>query len=169
MPLRGLLRKAGLSTLGAAGTVSGVEHDSRRVRRGQIFCALPSASGKATDAAAYAIQAADAGACAVVATPAALRKAVLGKGIVGLPCADVRGAYGRLCAAFHGFPARHLALTGITGTNGKTTTAFLLRGLLDPGGLRSVLVGTIGYWVGRRFHDAPNTTPSALELQALFA
>ena len=169
--LSSLLKRAGLSAEGARGPAAGVEHDSRRVLPGQVFCALPSASGKAADAAAHAVQAAKAGAAAVVAPAAVLRAAGLGKGggILALPCGDVRGAYARLCAAAHGFPARRLALSGITGTNGKTTTSFLLRGLLDPGRRASALLGTVGYWIGRRFHEAPNTTPSALELQTLFA
>ena len=71
--------------------------------------------------------------------------------------------------AWPGFPDKlRLALSGITGTNGKTTTSFLLRGLLEDG-WDSVLIGTVAYWVGPKKLEAPNTTPSALELQSLFA
>jgi len=172
LSLSSLLRKAGLAAPGIRslrGRVLGVEHDSRRAVSGRIFCALPSASGKARDAAAHVIEAASKGAVAVLAAPSVLRKASLDTRVLRIAEADVVGAYARLCAAFHGFPARRLALSGITGTNGKTTTAFLLRGLLDPGRRRSALLGTVGYWIARRFHEAPNTTPSAQELQALFA
>ncbi|HTB23229.1 MAG TPA: UDP-N-acetylmuramoyl-L-alanyl-D-glutamate--2,6-diaminopimelate ligase [bacterium] len=167
LPLAALLRKAGLSGSGLRGTVTGLEHDSRRVKAGAVFFALPSASGKAADTAAHARDAAAKGALAVVASPAVLRKA--GLGALGVASPDVVGAYACLCAAAYGFPARRLELSGVTGTNGKTTTAFLLRGILDPERRSSALLGTVGYWVGRRFHDAPNTTPSALDLQALFA
>jgi UDP-N-acetylmuramoyl-L-alanyl-D-glutamate--2,6-diaminopimelate ligase len=115
------------------------------------------------------MDAAKRGAAALVAPAALLRALKPGPGVLAIPAADIRGAYALLCAAFYGFPGRRLALSGITGTNGKTTTAFLLRGLLDPGRKSSLLLGTVGNWVGRRFSEAANTTVSALELQALLA
>ncbi|MGH7442669.1 MAG: Mur ligase family protein, partial [bacterium] len=171
LALATLLRRAGLLVprYVGRGTISGIAHDSRRVSKGAFFCAMESVSGRDADILAHVNEAVRGGAVAVLADPKVLKRTVLGAGVAALPCADVRGAYARLCAAFYGFPARRLGLSGITGTNGKTTTSFLLRGLLDPQGLRSALVGTVGYWVGRRFQPAPNTTPSALELQALLA
>ncbi len=166
LPLAALLRRAGLPAAGAKGLVSAVEHDSRRVRAGAVFCALPSASGRDADLGAHLRDAVARGAAALLA-PAAALAAAPGGAALRLPSRDVRADYARLCAAFHGFPARRLRLAGVTGTNGKTTTTFLLRGLLDPGGARSALVGTVAYWVGKRRRAAPNTTPSALELQAL--
>ena len=167
--LAALLKAAGLPSAGASGRVSQVAHDSRASAKGALFCALPSASGKHADAAAHVAQAVSRGARAVVADPALLKALRLPKGVLAVPCADPSAALALLSAAWHGFPARRLALSGVTGTNGKTTTSFLLRGLLDTAGRRSALIGTVGYWVGPHFHPAPNTTPSAPELQALFA
>jgi UDP-N-acetylmuramoyl-L-alanyl-D-glutamate--2,6-diaminopimelate ligase len=131
--------------------------------------AVGSASGRHSDAAAHLAQAAAKGASLVLGLPSDLAAAGPQAQAVGLPVDDPARALAALAAAWHGFPARKLALHGITGTNGKTTTSFLLRGLLQAHGRPSALVGTVGYWVGARFHEAPNTTPSALSLQALFA
>jgi UDP-N-acetylmuramoyl-L-alanyl-D-glutamate--2,6-diaminopimelate ligase len=147
----------------------GLAHDSRLVKPGFLFAALPSASGKATDTAAYIRQAVAKGAIAVLAQPAALAAARLPAKVAAVPAADVAAAYARLCAAFYGLPADKLKLTGVTGTNGKTTTTYLLRGLLKQKGWDSVLVGTVAYYVGAKKFDSPNTTPSALELQQLLA
>jgi UDP-N-acetylmuramoyl-L-alanyl-D-glutamate--2,6-diaminopimelate ligase len=147
----------------------GLAHDSRLVKRGYLFAALPSASGKQTDALSYIRQAVKAGAAAILAEPKILRAASLPGSVRALPVADVRTAYALACAEHFGWPARKLRLTGITGTNGKTTTSFLLRGLLAQKGWDSVLIGTVAYMVGQKKLEAPNTTPSALELQSLFA
>ena len=148
---------------------SGVAHDSRLVKKGFLFAALPSASGKQTDALAYVRQAVKKGAAGILADPKLLKAAKLPAKIAALPAADVRTAYALACAEHYGWPATKLKLSGITGTNGKTTTSFLLRGLLAQKGWDSVLVGTVAYWVGKKQLDSPNTTPSALELQSLFA
>jgi UDP-N-acetylmuramoyl-L-alanyl-D-glutamate--2,6-diaminopimelate ligase len=147
----------------------GIAHDSRQVKKGYLFAALPSASGHQTDALAYIRQAVQKGALAVLAEPKTLKAAQLPLAVTGFAAKDVRHAYGEACAAHFGWPAKKLRLTGITGTNGKTTTSFLLRGLLEQKGWSSVLVGTVEYRVGKKRLEAPNTTPSALELQSLFA
>ena len=147
----------------------GVAHDSRQVKPGFLFAALPSASGKQTDALAYVKQAVAKGAQAILAEPALLKTAKLPASVLAIPTRDIRAAYAEACAAHFGRPAQKLRLSGITGTNGKTTTSFLLRGVLEKKGWSSVLVGTVAYYVGRKQLDAPNTTPSALELQSLFA
>ena len=167
--LAALLRHAGLKAIGVRGRVSSLAQDSRTVAKGAFFCALPSASGKHADEAAYLRQAVQRGAVAVLASPAALKSAALPASVTAVASRDLRGDFARLCAAFYGKPAQRLRLSGITGTNGKTTTSFLLRGLLQAHSGKNALVGTVGYWVGSRFHEAPNTTPSTLELQALFA
>jgi UDP-N-acetylmuramoyl-L-alanyl-D-glutamate--2,6-diaminopimelate ligase len=147
----------------------GLSHDSRLVKKGYLFAVLPSASGKQTDAGAYVRQALERGASAILAEPAVLKAAALPPTVAALASTDVRRAYALACAQYYGWPARKLRLSGITGTNGKTTTSYLLRGILAQKGWDSVLVGTVAYWVGRQAQAAPNTTPSALELQALFA
>lgn len=163
-----LLRQVGLPPAAGEASLRGLSLDSRRCRRGELFCALPSASGKAVDAVAHVRQAAAAGAAAVLALPAVLRAAgPLGR-TLALPSLQPRRDAALLAAAFHGHPGRRLVLAAVTGTNGKTTITFLAHGLLKakhPG----ALIGTVGYWIGDRRHAASHTTPSALELQALLA
>ena len=80
-----------------------------------------------------------------------------------------RRALARLSANFYGRPAERLSITGITGTNGKTTTSFLLSAMLRAGGRKAALVGTVEYRIGDEVLPAPHTTPEALELNQLFA
>jgi UDP-N-acetylmuramoyl-L-alanyl-D-glutamate--2,6-diaminopimelate ligase len=170
MKLDSLLKDAGLKKPQGSAVISGISLDSRQVKAGDLFCAIPSASGKHADAAAYVHSAIQKGAAAILAQPAVLMAAGSLGAAVAVPSADPARDAARLAAAFHGHPADKLRLSGITGTNGKTTTAFLLHGLLtDAGRQPGCLVGTVAYYVGRKAMDAPNTTPSALELQALFA
>src|SRR5208283_1191445 len=79
-----------------------------------------------------------------------------------------RRALARLSANFYKRPAERLAVTGITGTNGKSTTAFLIEAILTAAGRRSALIGTIEYHVAGRVCPAPHTTPEALELARIF-
>jgi UDP-N-acetylmuramoyl-L-alanyl-D-glutamate--2,6-diaminopimelate ligase len=148
---------------------TGIAHDSRQVKKGYLFAALPSASGKQTDTLGYIRQAVKRGAAGVLAEAKVLKAAQLPPAVAGIASKALRRDYAAACADHYGWPAKKLRLTGITGTNGKTTTSFLLRGLLQQKGWSSVLVGTVEYRVGQKRLDAPNTTPSALELQSLFA
>src|SRR5579862_9244072 len=76
---------------------------------------------------------------------------------------------GRLSANFYKRPAERIAIIGITGTNGKSTTAFLIESILTAAGRKSALVGTIEYHVAGRVYPAPHTTPEALELARMFS
>jgi UDP-N-acetylmuramoyl-L-alanyl-D-glutamate--2,6-diaminopimelate ligase len=80
-----------------------------------------------------------------------------------------RRALARVSANFYRRPAERLAISGITGTNGKTTTSFLLNSILEAAGRKTVLVGTIEYHIAGRVIEAPHTTPEALELQRMFS
>lgn len=82
---------------------------------------------------------------------------------------NTREAYGLLCQAFYDYPAEKLAMVGITGTNGKTTTAFLIKDILDTCGKRAGLIGTVQNMVGDQTYPAQLTTPDALELNRLLA
>lgn len=82
---------------------------------------------------------------------------------------DTRAAYGLLCQAFYGYPAEKLTMIGITGTNGKTTTAFLIKDILESCGNKCGLIGTVKNMVGDREYPAHLTTPDALELNRLLA
>ncbi len=149
---------------GAAGPeVTGVDYDSRRVKPGFVFVAM---RGETTDGNRYIDAAIKAGAVAVVSdsveeTPRA--------GVAWATVQQGRRALAVVSGNFYGHPERKLALTGITGTNGKTTTAFITEGILTAAGRKSGLVGTIEYHVAGRVVPAPHTTPEALELQQIFA
>jgi UDP-N-acetylmuramoyl-L-alanyl-D-glutamate--2,6-diaminopimelate ligase len=140
--------------------VTALAEDSRRVRPGTLFVAVP---GVREDGARYAADAARRGAVAVVAErPLPIPVPTL---VVG----DARAAGADLAAAFHGRPAESLACVGVTGTKGKTTTTFLLQAALEGAGLRAGLVGTVEIRMGERRIPAAHTTPGAMELQSHLA
>src|SRR4051794_20431835 len=93
----------------------------------------------------------------------------LGLGVPEVRVEDVRAAMARAGARFHGDPTARLQVVGITGTNGKTTTAFLVRELLEAGGIRCGLMGTVKSVVGGVEREVVRTTPEAFDLQAAFA
>ncbi|HEU4395143.1 MAG TPA: UDP-N-acetylmuramoyl-L-alanyl-D-glutamate--2,6-diaminopimelate ligase [Planctomycetota bacterium] len=140
--------------------VTGLAEDSRRVRPGTLFVAVP---GVHEDGARYAADAARRGAVAVVA------ERTLPVSVPTLVVGDARAAGADLAAEFHGRPAGALACAGITGTKGKTTTSFLLQAALEGAGRRTGLVGTVEVRIGERRIPAAHTTPGALELQAHLA
>ncbi|MEI8311686.1 MAG: UDP-N-acetylmuramoyl-L-alanyl-D-glutamate--2,6-diaminopimelate ligase, partial [Verrucomicrobiota bacterium] len=112
----------------------------------------------------FAQQAAGKGAAAVVAESAI--------GDCGCPVvrvADARAAMADIAAAFYGHPDRSLKCAGVTGTNGKTTSAFLMKHMLDSASLRSGLIGTVKYVVGTEEISAPRTTPESADLQEMLA
>jgi UDP-N-acetylmuramoyl-L-alanyl-D-glutamate--2,6-diaminopimelate ligase len=141
--------------------IGGLEYDSRRIKPGDVFVAM---RGESSDGNKFIDQAISAGAVAVV-TDSASEK----------PRADVawaqvphgRRALARLSANFYKKPAERLAITGITGTNGKSTTAFLIESILAATGRKSALIGTIEYHVAGKTLPAPHTTPEALELNRI--
>ena len=143
--------------------VAGVEYDSRRVRPGTVFVAM---KGETSDGNRFIDQAIAAGAIAIVTDSAAEapRPAVGWAQVV-----HGRRALARLSANFYKRPAERIANTGITGTNGKSTTAFLIESILQAAGRKTALVGTIEYHVAGKILPAPHTTPEALELNRLLS
>lgn len=143
--------------------ITAIEYDSRQVRPGALFVAM---KGGATDGNRYIEQAIKAGAVAIATdTPAVFES-------LHLPSVQVahgRRALAELCRAFYEYPDKKLGLSGVTGTNGKTTTAFLLEQILRLQKRRTILVGTIEYRVGDRVMPSPHTTPESRDLLALFA
>src|ERR1039457_3588556 len=119
--------------------VSGVEYDSRQVKPGDAFVAM---RGESSDGNKFIDQAIASGAVAVVSDSAA-EQAREGVAWVRVPAG--RRALARLSANFYRRPAEKLAITGITGTNGKSTTAFLVESVLAAAGRKSALIGTIEY------------------------
>lgn len=139
-----------------------VEYDSRRVKPGCVFVAM---RGETSDGNRFIDQAIQAGAVAVI-TDSATEKPRPNVGWAMV--ANGRRALARVSANFYKKPAERIAITGITGTNGKSTTAFLAESILTAAGRKSALIGTIEYHVAGKVLPAPHTTPEALELNRIF-
>ena len=161
MRLNPLLQSAGIPAVLADPEISSLSYDSRLAAAGSLFFALP---GAKTNGAEFAQQAAGKGAAAVVAES---RIGDCGCPVVEVP--DARAAMADIAASFYGHPDRSLKCAGVTGTNGKTTTAFLMKHLLDSASLRSGLIGTVKYVVGSEEISAPRTTPESVDLQEMMA
>jgi UDP-N-acetylmuramoyl-L-alanyl-D-glutamate--2,6-diaminopimelate ligase len=142
--------------------VSGVEYDSRRVKPGSVFVAM---RGESSDGNRFIDQAIQAGAVAVVTDCAAQKPR---PNVAWALVPHGRRALARVSANFYKKPGERIAVTGITGTNGKSTTAFLVESILTAAGRKSALIGTIEYHVAGRVLPAPHTTPEALELNRIF-
>jgi UDP-N-acetylmuramoyl-L-alanyl-D-glutamate--2,6-diaminopimelate ligase len=143
--------------------VGSVEYDSRRVKPGCVFVAM---RGESSDGNRFIDQAIQAGAVATVTDSAAEKPR---PGVAWAVVPDGRRALARISANFYGKPAERIAITGITGTNGKSTTAFLVEAILSAAGRKSALIGTIEYHVAGKVLPAPHTTPEALELNRIFS
>ena len=140
--------------------ISDLAYDSRAVRPGTLFFCVP---GFTSDGHDYAPTAVEHGAAALVVE----RPLHLGVPEVQVP--DARAAMAPAAAAFHGDPTRALDVVGVTGTNGKTTTAFLVRALLEADGRQTGLLGTVTSIVGGEERAVVRTTPEAFDLQRDFA
>ncbi|MDX6664206.1 MAG: UDP-N-acetylmuramoyl-L-alanyl-D-glutamate--2,6-diaminopimelate ligase, partial [Solirubrobacteraceae bacterium] len=140
--------------------IAHLAHDTREVRDGTLFFCVPGFTRDGHDLAPAAI---DAGAVALVV------QRPLATGVPEVVVESVRAAMAPAAARFHGDPTARLPLVGITGTNGKTTTAFLVRGLLEAAGRQCGLLGTVTSYVGGEQRPTVRTTPEAIELQATFA
>ncbi len=154
-------------TLGPTGPVSvtGVTHDSRAVRPGDLYAALP---GAHAHGAQFAAVAARDGAVAILTDPAG----VMAASVAGLPVLVVpspRAVLGAVSRWAFGAPADDLLMLGVTGTNGKTTTTYLIEAGLRAAGLRTGLVGTVETRIDGDAVPSVRTTPEAPDLQALFA
>ncbi len=141
--------------------VSGCTCDSRRVEPGDLFAALP---GSRRDGRDFAAQATARG-CSAVLSQRPVSDTTLPSCIVP----DARDAYARICQTLAGNPSHELKVTGVTGTNGKTTTSCLIAGVLTAAGQQVGLLGTLGYLDGREIEDATLTTPPAGELATWLA
>ena len=149
----------------AATPLTGATHDSRAVRPGDLYAALPGARHHGAD---FCPQAAAAGAAAVLTDPAG-RERALATGLPVLVHPAPRRVLGAVAAAVHRDPAAGLLLLGVTGTNGKTTTAYLLEAGLRAAGHTTGLLGTVETRVADEVVPSARTTPEATDLQALFA
>ncbi|MGH9604375.1 MAG: UDP-N-acetylmuramoyl-L-alanyl-D-glutamate--2,6-diaminopimelate ligase [Terracidiphilus sp.] len=163
---------AEVTAVGSSGSstqpIAGVEYDSRRVRAGAVFVAM---KGGSTDGNRYVDKAIAAGAAGIVTDSAQTfdRMLVYQSGVPVLEVEHGRRALAQASAAFFGHPERKLAATGITGTNGKTTTAFLTEALLQAAARTTVLVGTIEYHIAGESGPSVHTTPESRDLFELMA
>jgi UDP-N-acetylmuramoyl-L-alanyl-D-glutamate--2,6-diaminopimelate ligase len=139
--------------------VSGLAYSSRSVSDGTLFFCVP---GFKADGHDFAPDAVERGSVALVC------ERPLGLGVPEVVVEDVRAAMGPVAARFHGDPTAELGVVGITGTNGKTTTAFLVRDLLETNGVPTGLLGTVKQVVGGVEEPVVHTTPEAIDLQATF-
>jgi UDP-N-acetylmuramoyl-L-alanyl-D-glutamate--2,6-diaminopimelate ligase len=148
--------------LEAEGDVTSLAYDSRQVQRGSLFFAI---QGEKADGHTFIPQALNRGAIAVVSEHQPPGE--LASRWVRVP--HLRRALSTAGRRFYGLPDLHLKLVGITGTNGKTTTAFLVDSILRAAGIRTGLFGTIEYRVGGRVLPALNTTPESLDMWSYLA
>src|SRR5271165_4289165 len=163
MNLLQLLHGAEVLSHNGDASVSGLEYDSRRVKPGDAFIAM---RGERSDGNKFIDKAINAGAAAIVSDSATEKPR---ERVAWAQVLHGRRALARLSANFYKRPAERLALTGITGTNGKSTTAFLLESILQAAGGKTALIGTIEYHVAGKILPSPHTTPEALELNRLLA
>jgi UDP-N-acetylmuramoyl-L-alanyl-D-glutamate--2,6-diaminopimelate ligase len=163
MTFQQLLDGAEVLSQSGNSAVAGVEYDSRRVRPGTVFVAM---KGESSDGNRFIDQAIAAGAVGVVTDSAEQTPRA---GVAWAQVVHGRRALARMSANFYKRPAERIACTGITGTNGKSTTAFLIESILRAAGRKTALVGTIEYHVAGKILPAPHTTPEALELNQLLS
>ncbi len=141
--------------------IRGLAYDSRQVKPGDVFIALKGLKAAGADFAADAIRR---GAVGVVAD----RPADADVAVPWVIVQDARAAMAALAAEFYGHPSRSMQVVGITGTNGKTTTAYLLRAVFESAGKKCGLLGTVSYSVGDQELPAARTTPEAPDVQRMF-
>ena len=137
--------------------ITGLAYDSRAVKLGDLFFCV---SGFSSDGHEFAPASVHSGAVTLVV------ERPLGLGVPEVLVASVRAAMAPVAASFYGHPARELCVVGVTGTNGKTTTAYLVRALLEAGGEQCGLLGTVKSVIGGQERVVARTTPEAIELQA---
>jgi UDP-N-acetylmuramoyl-L-alanyl-D-glutamate--2,6-diaminopimelate ligase len=139
--------------------IAGLAYSSERVRPGTLFFCVP---GFTADGHDFAPDAVERGAAALVC------QRPLGLGVPEVLVESVRAAMGPAAARFYGDPTAQLQVVGVTGTNGKTTTAFLVREILEAAGVQTGLLGTVKRVVGGVEEEVERTTPEAIDLQATF-
>jgi UDP-N-acetylmuramoyl-L-alanyl-D-glutamate--2,6-diaminopimelate ligase len=146
--------------LNRGASITAIAYDSRRVGPGAVFVAL---KGLRADGGAFVEQAVARGAQVVVSesTPTAAVPTVIVR--------DARLALALLADRFFDHPSRRMPVIGVTGTNGKTTTAYLLASILDAAGLRAGMLGTVAYRIGGEDREASRTTPEAPDVQQLLS
>ena len=161
----------GLEGVDASLTINDLCLDSREIKPGDVFVALSGFNVHGLD---YAYQAERAGAIAVISEPTkAKRTKFVGRQkplqIPVIECADLSDVLGDLACAFYDHPSKKLKVTAITGTNGKTSTAWLMMHALEQLGVKAGYIGTLGVGGISQLENMQNTTPSAIAIQKSMA
>src|SRR6184192_4601022 len=141
--------------------VESIAYDSRRVQGNTLFVSI---RGEKSDGHQFVDQAIEQGASVIVA-----EREIVSPRATCLVVDDSREALADLSAVFYGMPARKLKMAAVTGTNGKTTTTFLIKHICEKAGMRCGLLGTVRYEIGERVLPAARTTPESLDLQELLS
>lgn len=153
-----------ITTLDVAGDtnvdINGIAYDSRQIHPGHLFVAIP---GEQADGAEYISDALSNGAVAVVSES----RLDLGRKTVHIQVANARRALAELANVYFGDMSRQMTVVGVTGTNGKTTTTYMIRNMLRDGGFSPGLLGTVVYEIGEQSIPAARTTPESLEIQSM--
>lgn len=139
--------------------IKGITYSSKKVKPGYIFVAI---IGFEHDGHDFIAEAQRQGAAAVVME----REAAAGEELTRIHVQDARKALALLSARFYGYPSHRLELIGVTGTNGKTTTTYLIEAILRQAGFQTGLMGTVGNRIGQKKMDAERTTPEAVDIQS---
>ena len=164
MTLAQLLEKTDYELLQGSAEIeiSAIVNDSRKVKAG---CVFPCIRGTSFDGHKFAAEVAAKGAAAIVAE----EKVEVPEDVTLVIVPDTRVAMARMAAAWYGYPAQKLKMIGITGTKGKTTTTYMVKGILESAGIRTGLIGTIETLIGDTKLPSANTTPESLVLQEYLA
>jgi len=141
--------------------ISGLAYDSRKVKKDDLFFCI---NGFKADGHAFALKAQEAGATAVV-VERTLPKVTITQIVVN----NTREAMAKIASAFFDYPTRKLKLIGITGTNGKTTTSYMIESVMSAAGYKTGMLGTVEYRIGSEKIPVDRTTPESLDLQEFFA
>ncbi len=141
-----------------------IEYDSRKVKEGDLFVCI---EGYATDGHKYAKKAYDNGAKVIVCEKD-LEDLSCYKDCTIIKVPDSRKALAIMASNYYGTPSKHIKIIGITGTNGKTTSTFMMKAILEKAGYKVGLLGTIANYIGNKKIESNRTTPESLELQKLF-
>ena len=146
--------------------ITGIQNDSRHIQIGDLFLAYP---GAASDGRLYCQQAIASGAVAVAYDPEHLpEKFAVSNQAIYIPISQLAKHLAEIASRFYDYPTHSLFVTGVTGTNGKTTIAWQLTQAYHALGLKAAYIGTLGQGVLHQLQPVGNTTPDALHLQRFF-
>jgi UDP-N-acetylmuramoyl-L-alanyl-D-glutamate--2,6-diaminopimelate ligase len=142
--------------------ITGIAYDSRRVMPGHMFVAM---RGERTDGHRFVEAAIERGAAAIVLE----RDASFNPRATRIKVSDARWSMAQASAQFYNHPSQQLKVIGVTGTNGKTTTAFMVKAIMEAAGVSCGLLGTVQYQIGERVIPASRTTPESVDIQDMMS